>query len=104
MPAAQSGMAYDSPITAVATSVPTAKKASRPAALNIPTPIPARLPFSATSAWARRISERISSGICCDRSCTRPPNVGSTVLSLMVFTLPQHTPTGHHPSGYDLPP
>ena len=49
----------------------------------MPIPIPARLPFSATSAWASRISERISSGTWVVRSWTRAPSVGSVPLGVV---------------------
>ena len=69
----QASTTYVSPRIAVVTKVATAKKASRPATLNIPIPTPARFPFCATSAWASCISERISSGICWESWWTSAP-------------------------------
>ena len=45
-------------------SVASPKNASSPAALNMPIPSPAFLPFWVSSACASRISLRTSSGIC----------------------------------------
>ena len=64
---------------AVVTRVARAKKASSPATLNMPMPRPALLPFSAISAWASRISERMSSGTWVVSWLTRAPSVGSAV-------------------------
>src|SRR3954454_6071673 len=76
--ASQSGSAWARARTAVATTQHSPRKASRPATLKRPSPIPARLPFSDISAWASRSSERISSGTCWVRSCTRAPRGGSS--------------------------
>ena len=76
-PTARRGSTRASARIAVAISVPNAKNASSPATLNRPTPRPAFLPFSVSSAWARRSSLRTSSGICSDSRCTRAP-IGSS--------------------------
>ena len=73
--ASQASTTFARPRIAVVTKVATAKNASSPATLNMPIPTPARLPFSATSAWASRISERMSSGICWESWWTSAPRV-----------------------------
>ena len=60
--AAQAGSASASARMVAASRQATPYSARRPAAPNAPMPLPAFLPFSASSAWARRSSLRMSSG------------------------------------------
>ena len=78
---------------AVAIRVARPKNASSPAALNMPIPSPAFLPFWVSSAWASRISLRTSSGICSDSRWTRAP-MGSSAVRVVWSFMSFPCPTG----------